>query len=85
MQIEGEFTIKMSAYELVALRDALGILSHEHQRSEGLTPGQIQATTAIYSTLDGFLDGNTETDDDDDKAARLNEEELQLLGGKVIG
>ena len=51
MQIEGEFTIKLSAYELIALRAALGSLSHEDQLSEGLTLGQIQATTAIYSTL----------------------------------
>lgn len=85
MQIAGKFTIELSAYELVALRDALGILSHQQQMDAGLTLRQVQATTVIWETLEGFLGGDPNNDDDvdPDEAARLNEEELQTLGANT--
>jgi hypothetical protein len=42
MQIEAEYTIKLTAYEVIALSKSLGSMSENQKMEHGLTLGQAQ-------------------------------------------
>ena len=54
MQIEAEYTIKLSAYEVIALTKTLGELSQIQQIENGLTLGQAAAASDVRAALKLF-------------------------------